>query len=253
MKRGRLIFPCLTLVIACVFTLRVAAFEVVVVDPGHGGNDEGTKWYHTAEKELTLAVAQRLVMLLRWNGIPAVQTRWSDTYVSLDDRVAVANRWPNSLLVSIHFNASGRGTPSGFQTYHFTASPSGRVVAGSIHRALGEFLPSRDRGLKKGDYAVLVRANDCAVLVECGFISNRAEAARYRTPEGQQALAEALARGIMRAKPVINHDPPECEDAKCIIFAKKAAAAARKLALRQTAGKGPDEPRGKSAVQTTSR
>ena len=225
---------------ACFWTVRVAAFEVVVVDPGHGGTDEGTKWYHTAEKELTLAVAQRLVMLLRWKGIPVAQTRWSDTYVALDDRVAVANRWPNSLLVSIHFNASGRGTPSGFQTYHFPASPSGRIIAQSIHRALGEGLPGRDRGILKKDYAVLVRANDCAVLVECGFISNRAEAARYRTPEGQQALAEALARGIMRAKPLINHDPPECEEAKCVIFAKKAAAAARKLALRQPADREPD-------------
>lgn len=212
-------------------TLRAPAFETVVVDPGHGGMDEGTKWHHIAEKDLTLAVANRLVAVLRSKGIRAVQTRMFDCYVPLDDRATMANSSRNSLFVSLHFNAARSPSASGFQTFYFFASPSSRIIAGSIQDALSERLPGRSRGITRKDYAVLARTNDCAVLVECGFISNKAEATRYTTAEARQALAEALALGIMRTKPVINNDPPECEEAKCVIYAKKAEAAAKRLAL----------------------
>jgi N-acetylmuramoyl-L-alanine amidase len=236
MKTRTTLLTCLLLALC---TLRVSAFETVVVDPGHGGNDEGTKWYHVAEKDLSLAVAQRLSALLRAKGIDVVQTRTDDRYVSLDERAAIANRSRNSLLVSIHFNASNNATATGFQTYHFFASPSGQIIAKSIQRALGERIISRSRGVTKKDYAVLTRTNDCAVLVECGFISNKTEATYYSTPDGQLALAQAIAEGIMRVKPVVNNDPPECDDAKCTIYAMKAAAAQRKLAM---GGRSDDEP-----------
>src|SRR5204863_4103091 len=138
----------------------VKAFETVVVDPGHGGNDEGTKWYHVSEKDLSLAVANRLTALLREKGIQVVQTRTNDRYVALDDRAEIANRTRNSLLVSIHFNASSAAGTGGFQTYHFFASPSGRVIAQSIQSALAERIIAPSRGLAKQDYALLARTND---------------------------------------------------------------------------------------------
>jgi N-acetylmuramoyl-L-alanine amidase len=213
------------------YSLSVRGFETVVVDPGHGGNDEGTKWYHVSEKDLSLAVSNRLTALLRAKGIHVVQTRVDDRYVALDDRAAIANRSRNSLLVSIHFNASDTTTASGFQTYHFFASPTGKVIAESIQQSLCDKIVARSRGVTKKDYAVLARTNDCAVLVECGFISNKTEALYYASEEGQEAMAEALAAGILRVKPVINSDPPECEEAKCILYAAKSAATQRKLAL----------------------
>lgn len=214
-------------------------FETIVIDAGHGGNDEGTKWYHVAEKDVSLGVSHRLAALLRSKGLDVVETRVDDRYISLDDRANVANKCKNSLLVSIHFNASRDGSTSGFQTYHFFASPSSRIVAQSVQEALAQKMNGRSRGVMKNDYAVLARTNDCAVLVECGFISNKAEATYFASAEGQQALAEALAMGIMRVKPIINNDPPECEDAKCVIYAKKAAEAARRFAL---SGKKAPEP-----------
>src|SRR6478736_1807146 len=85
---------------------RVGAFETVVIDPGHGGNDEGTQWRHVSEKELTLSVAQRVEKILREKHVQTVMTRYCDSFVSLDERAEVANRYPESLLLSIHFNAS---------------------------------------------------------------------------------------------------------------------------------------------------
>ena len=59
------------------------------------------------------------------------------------------------------------------------------------------------------------------MLVECGFLSNRAEAGQFASAEGQECLAEALSLGIMRAKPVIINDPPETHIAKCEAYAKR--------------------------------
>jgi hypothetical protein len=83
----------------------------------------------------------------------------------------------------------------------------------------------------KNDFAVLTRTHDLAVLVECGFISNKAEAMYFNSETGQEALAQALATGILRVKPVINNDPPATFEAKAALIAKRDAAAERKLLL----------------------
>jgi N-acetylmuramoyl-L-alanine amidase len=198
-------------------------FDTVVIDPGHGGRDEGTAWYHVKEKDTTLAVALRLEKLLRESGIKCVLTRSTDTYMSLDERVRIANRHPHSLLLSIHFNGSSVASNTGFSTYYFSESPSGRFVARTIGEALDESHATRNRGVVSQNYAVLVGTVGCAVLVECGFLSNKAEARRFASAEGQQWLAEALSLGVMRAKPVIIIDPPETQIAKCEAYAKRLA------------------------------
>ena len=188
------------------------AFDTVVLDPGHGGIDEGTAWNRVKEKDTTLAVALRLEKLLQNEGIKCVLTRRTDTYISLDDRVKIANRHPHSLLLSIHFDASSRTDAGGFSTYYFSQSPSGRFVAQTIQEALDESHDTPNRGIGSQDYAV---------LVECGFLSNKAEAGQFASAEGQQWLAEALLLGIVRAKPIIINDPPETQIAKCEVYAKR--------------------------------
>ncbi len=199
---------------------RTAGFDTVVIDPGHGGLDEGTAWYRVREKDMTLAVALRLEKLLRDRNIPCVLTRRTDTYVSIDDRVKIANTHRHSLMLSIHFNASPDPEAAGFSTYYFAQSPSGKFIAQTLQTALDEARATTNRGIKAQNYAVLVRTDASAVLVECGFLSNRAEAHQFTTAAEQQRLAEALARGILRARPVVIEDPPETEMAKCEVYAK---------------------------------
>src|SRR5581483_7259166 len=67
-------------------TLAVAGPPMVVVDPGHGGIDEGTKYYGLAEKDMTLDVAGRLQQLLNHAHVATVLTRHEDVYVSLPER-----------------------------------------------------------------------------------------------------------------------------------------------------------------------
>lgn len=204
------------------------AFDAVVIDPGHGGNDEGTAWYHVKEKDVALAVALRLGAILREKGVKCVLTRSADIYVSLDDRTDMANRQPHSLLVSIHFNGHPATDSSGFATYHFPQSPSGKAIAETVQESLGLMLGSRNRGIGSQNFATLVKTMCAAVLVECGFLSNKAEAMRFASPEGQQQLAEALALGIMRSKSVSTDEPPECDIAKCEAYEKNLEEKGRK-------------------------
>lgn len=187
--------------LACLLTIGITtqalSFNLVVIDPGHGGADRGTHWNGLSEKVLTLDVAKRVETILRDNGVTTVMTRRSDKTVSLDDRALMANRFPNSLLVSIHFNANRITGISGYETFHRSAS--GKGVARSIQQSLAKTIPGNNRGVTNMDFAVLTRTKGVAVLIECAFISNKTEAARCATPAHRQKLAEAIARGILRA------------------------------------------------------
>ncbi|CAN5721515.1 hypothetical protein BH11VER1_BH11VER1_21050 [soil metagenome] len=181
------------------------AFETVVIDAGHGGNDEGAQWFHVPEKTITLAVAKYLECVLQAHGIHTVMTRTYDHYVSLDERAEKGNSISNSLLVSIHFNANRDTSVEGFQSFY--QGDSSQFVARSIQEAMTEKLPSPSIGIKKQDFAVITRTNQLAVLLECGFLSNKEESTRLQDSDYQLQLAEAIALGILCIKPLINTDP----------------------------------------------
>jgi len=174
------------------------AFTAVVIDAGHGGDDPGTRWHGLVEKKLTLDVAQRVETILKRNGVTTAMTRRTDATVSLDDRAAKANRYRSALLVSIHFNANRIQGISGYETFY--RSSSGRKVAASVQRSLTANIKGNNRGITSFGYAVLKRTKGPAILIECGFISNKAEAARCATAAHRQKLAEAIARGVLRAR-----------------------------------------------------
>src|ERR1700716_4767810 len=105
-------------------------FSLVVLDPGHGGQDSGTMSGNVLEKDLTLDVAWRIERLLQAQGLATLMTRVGDSYVSLADRAAVTNRARDCIFVSIHFN-EGKKVVGGVETYyaqHQTA-PAPRLVS----------------------------------------------------------------------------------------------------------------------------
>ena len=86
--------------------------------PGHGGRDSGAKGHQgLLEKDLTLKIALNLERELRKHGLDVLLTRRDDTYVSLEDRTALANQKNAALFVSIHLNAHSAKSASGIETY----------------------------------------------------------------------------------------------------------------------------------------
>ncbi len=98
---------------------------LVVIDAGHGGPDYGAKGpTGVLEKDVVLAVAQRLGQALERAGFRVLQTRESDVFVSLPDRTERANRAHAGLYLSIHANASGDRMVRGAETYFLSLNAS---------------------------------------------------------------------------------------------------------------------------------
>src|SRR6266513_1992022 len=171
-------------------------FTTVVVDAGHGGKDNGAfRRYGGAEKNATLDVATRLAAKLRESQFRVVMTRSSDVFIPLDERAAISNRQKNAIFVAIHFNDSGRRGVRGFETYYH--SPVARTLAYRIQQHLLTLPGAVNRGVKTANFRVLRKAAYPAVLVECGFLSNRSEGANARSASRRDGLADKIAEAIV--------------------------------------------------------
>ena len=172
------------------------SFTTVVVDAGHGGKDNGAfRRYGGAEKNATLDVATRLAAKLRESQFRVVMTRSSDVFIPLDDRAAISNRQKNAIFVSVHFNDSGRRGIRGFETYYH--SSVARPLAYRIQEQLMTLPGAANRGVKTANFRVLRKAEYPAVLVECGFLSNRKEGAAARSASRRDDLADKIAEAIV--------------------------------------------------------
>jgi N-acetylmuramoyl-L-alanine amidase len=163
---------------------------------GHGGVDGGTYWGGVKEKDVVLAVGRRLESRLRARGVRVVLTRRGDTFVSLDGRVRIANRFPSAPVVSLHANASRDRSIRGVET--FACSPRGRRLAEALHPRVVAVAASRDRGIKSRAFGILRKTRGPSILIELGFLSHNLERRRLTSPAHQDRLAAALAEGLVR-------------------------------------------------------
>jgi N-acetylmuramoyl-L-alanine amidase len=192
----------LPLLLCCVFVTllavpaRAGRFSKVIIDPGHGGHDNGGKIGYIFEKHLALDVSLRLERYLSSKGIRSELTRRRDVFIPLGDRAAQANRTSNSIFVSIHFNWVSYGGPSGTETwYHAT---NGFALANAIQTSIATGLGTPNRGVKRGTFKVIRECRVPAALMEGGFISTAKERSRILDPKYRQRLAELIGDGILR-------------------------------------------------------
>lgn len=173
-----------------------SGFRTVLIDAGHGGNDSGARSPATGalEKDLALDVARRVKSELggSWN---ATLLRSGDTFIDLDDRVAIANRQSDGVLVSIHFN-HGPSSISGPETYYWRVDSYS--LASRVQRHLSSVTSgeSGNRGLVRRRLRLTRNPEIPGVLIECGYLTNAAEAQRIQSPAYRQALAKAIASAI---------------------------------------------------------
>src|SRR2546423_8663483 len=174
-------------------------FNTVVVDAGHGGKDSGAyRRYGPAEKIVALDVPQRLNRKLRESQLKTVMTRSSDVFIELNDRVAIENSQKNAVFVSIHFNDSRRRGIRGFETYYHSGASFD--LANRIQEKLMTIPHSANRGIHTANFRVLRNATCPAVLVECGFLSNRSEGNQAGDWEYRELLADRIAEAIVEQR-----------------------------------------------------
>ena len=175
------------------------SFTKVVVDAGHGGHDNGaTTRYGGREKSLALDVARRIVPKLQAMGFETLMTRDDDRFIPLDTRAQISNSQSNVIFVSIHFNYSPKSWANGAEVYYNSRCSIG--IARNILNQVCAIPGVASRGVRSANFRVLKRARYPAVLVECGFLTNKGEGRRCAGSSHREALAKAIAQGIWEQK-----------------------------------------------------
>ena len=184
----------------------------VVVDAGHGGDDPGKIGINKAlEKDINLSIAKKLQKCLEKSGVNTVMTREDEK--GLYDSSA-SNKKQDDMrkrcekidganpvfTVSVHQNSYTSESVHGPQVFYYTHSAEGQEVAKCIQDAMNEQLKvDRPREIKGNEtYYLLKKTKSPTIIVECGFLSNNAEAAKLVTEEYQEQVAKAICEGILQ-------------------------------------------------------
>jgi len=198
-------------------------YGVIVLDPGHGGEDKGANDMRRGiqEKRITLELANAVRDILRHYDIEVRLTRRQDNNMELDERCQYATRMRADVFVSIHLNSADSSEPSGVETHILppagcpitsntritardrVAYPGNRhdganmVLGYMLQKSLLKHTRAEDRGVRRSRFYVIKCAPCPAALVECGFISNRKEREKLMQSEYKDRIAKALAEGII--------------------------------------------------------
>lgn len=171
---------------------------VVALDAGHGGTDPGAIGpTGVQEKDVALAIAQDLRILLARQHIDVVMVRDADVFVPLEDRADIAARGGATLFLSIHANAAVDSNANGTQAFYWT--PQSAPLAAAVLDEVSREVNLVPRGASQAEFKVLVDSTRVpAILVETAFITNPREEAVLRDPAAQRKFAQGILRGLIR-------------------------------------------------------
>lgn len=173
-------------------------FDAVVIDAGHGGDDEGARGAGgLIEKELVLDVAQRLAQRLERDGLQVVLTRSDDTFVPLEARTSIANDARADLFISIHANASHDAAARGIETF-FLSLDASDDYARQVARRENQAFRIADAPARRSDDALVAIIGD---LIASEHMEESSEFARLA--QEQLAGNPQLARGVKQAHFVV--------------------------------------------------
>lgn len=215
-------------VIVCCFLLARITYEThfvsvgtenkglyFIVDAGHGGMDGGTSAADgTMEKDINLSISRKLNSLLIASGYKTVMLRNDDALIGdnslstirarkvsdIRKRLEIAESYPESILISIHQNYYSVPKYSGTQVFYSTNSPKSIILAQSIQDSVvNKLQPDNNRKIKPigSNIYLLYNCTIPAVMVECGFLSNKNEAEMLKTDSYQTQMALSIMQGIL--------------------------------------------------------
>ncbi|MCU0794421.1 MAG: N-acetylmuramoyl-L-alanine amidase [Akkermansiaceae bacterium] len=205
-------------------------FRTVIIDAGHGGKDAGATNRLGTEARYNLIIANHLKQILLAQKYNVIMTRSDDRYLSLQQRVDIANRVKeNAIFISIHHNSAGNSAARGIET--FTLSPVGvahygrglkssdfTAKTGNYHDSANVALATAvhgtvltnlkdpktgrsytiDRGIKRARFSVISGVEHPSILLECGFMTHPYEARLIHDAGYQRTMAKSIAMAIER-------------------------------------------------------
>lgn len=167
----------------------------IMVDPGHGGADNGTMaGSDVLEKDVNLLQGLAVADALRELGATVILTREGDTTSSIESRIEMAHAYQVDMYISCHHNSAGsNAAPSGIETY-FNA-PFSQPLAYFVHQQVSQYMT--DRGVRGYNFLVAREKQFPSILIEFGYLSNPNDEALAQDPSHRDSLARAVAQGVL--------------------------------------------------------
>ena len=211
-----------------------------MIDAGHGGKDPGAVANGLREKDINLRMAKILGQELRQQGFEVHYTRTTDKFIPLEERTAMANAKNADLFISLHCNAHKDTSVKGFEVYYLNLATDAQAVRVAARengvsakkisdmqfilsdlmlnskinesrqmaamvekealRAMRPKYPLSSHGAKGAFFYVLTGARMPSILVEIGYLTNAAEAAKINSEAYLVTMAKGLTSGIVAYK-----------------------------------------------------
>ncbi|MCH4826835.1 N-acetylmuramoyl-L-alanine amidase [Planococcus halocryophilus] len=169
----------------------------VIIDPGHGDHDPGANGFGFQEKNVNLNIATHMKSYFDQTSIQTKMTRTGDAFLSLTERAQFAKKYNGDIFVSMHMNSFNHSA-NGQESYYYSTSATNPYVNQS--KALSTYMLSRmqeawplvNRGVKKGNLAVLRENTVPATLVEMGFIDSEIDLKYFKSDTERKKMGRAL-------------------------------------------------------------
>ncbi len=200
--------------------------KTVIIDAGHGGADGGAVGADgTAEKTINLAISLKLRSFFEAGGFQVIMIRSTDCDIAspnsqtlrerkvsdIHNRFKIAESHPKALFLSIHQNLYTKPQYSGAQVFYSVNNTDSKVLAQSLQNAFQTLLqPQNDRVIKPAgkNLYILYHSHSPTVLVECGFLSNRAEEEKLEDDSYQNQVAFTIYSGALQFYALQGKTPP---------------------------------------------
>lgn len=180
--------------------------NIVFIDPGHGGKDNGTHYENVLEDELNLKLAKKLYELIIGDGGYCYLTRNADYDLSysysknhkLDDlkkRIEYIEKVKSTLFVSLHLNYYPNNNVNGLQVFYQVNNENSKVLANTLQDFLNKENIHKKK-IKKGDFYLLNNCKVTGVLIEYGFLSSEYDRKKLLDDNYLIKLAKIIKKGI---------------------------------------------------------
>lgn len=202
---------------------------VIILDAGHGGEDSGAVGKNgVLEKDLNLSLSKTLAAMLRLAGYTVIESRTEDRLLcddnvpkghrkqtDLSNRLALTQKHPGCVLISIHMNTFPGADCVGTQVWYSEGHADSKAWASAVQNAVKEQLqPQNLRRIKASTSGIyLLKKAECpAILIECGFLSTSVECERLCDPVYLGQLALVFFEAIAQKSPL-----PSCNATAAVI------------------------------------
>ncbi len=187
--------------------------KIIVLDPGHGGDDPGSSAHGLREADIALDLAARIEGRLAAVGVRTRLTRGADTCPSESERARFANDVRGDLVVSLHVDRGSTARAHGVASYHFgtgsgVTSTIGERLASLVQREVTARTDLLDCGAHAKTWELLRLTRMPAVRLELGHVTHPGDAARLADPAFRDTVAEAVIVAIQRLYLPEDRDPP---------------------------------------------